>query len=702
MLFRSCAGRVSIGAWRSRKYVLWSVCLMALIFLLYVQYTPNSMIGLVNDPQQHRTLHSFRRQRQDSYKKPPKVSFIDNDYIRHNNEREENVNELPNKLVPPQHLPGDADVARNSLMRDGFAVDKSQNVEQKYDVPQIVEKSNVARFPEPVVPNKIDRQEDIYAGQAAAEWNGGSYRYNGFGEPVYNHGNRPNYIPKQRVIHLDLKGAPPLVSMYKTLIPWLSQYGATAILMEYEDMFPWEGSLSPLAAKNHYSKEDVREFLSLCKENNLEVIPLVQTFGHLEYALKRPSYSHLREVPEMPQAICPSKNESLMLVKSMIDQMMKLHKGLVRYLHIGCDEVYQLGECEKCRAKVREALFLEHVSKVAKYVRETYKVIPIIWHDMLTHVSEYLMKDYHIGELVEPMVWVYAEDVYRFVQPSTWSKFAEVFPTAWTASAFKGAFGEQSTVPNVQRHLDNNQNWLDVMASESTKFSAGFRGLVLTGWQRHDHFAVLCELIPSALPSLAINLITVSHGYFNETVLPKLYEALKCMQTPKYQTGLNLDSDPFLWDKFSWCFFPGSLIFKSTARLDATKKEVQAYIDKVTLQRAWITDYNRRHNYSSPMRIDEDLEELPSRIHAISLLIRTVKEALSEWYDEWTVGEWIEQHIWPLLDKMETLRKEAESMKLVKTWAARPLPLLPQLEAYGVREPKNKNDARRETPEGRT
>ena len=40
--------------------------------------------------------------------------------------------------------------------------------------------------------------------------------------------------------------------------------------------------------------------------------------------------------------------------------------------------------------------------------------------------------------LVEPMVWVYAEEVYRFVPSFTFDRFAEVFDTLWTASAFKG------------------------------------------------------------------------------------------------------------------------------------------------------------------------------------------------------------------------------------------------------------------------
>ena len=515
---------------------------------------------------------------------------------------------------------------------------------------------------------------------------GGNYRYNPYGEPVYGRTDRPNYIPKHRVVHFDLKGAPPLMTMLKTLIPWLATHGATAILLEYEDVFPLHGTLSSAAAINHYTPSQIQELLDLCEQHKIEVIPLVQTLGHLEFVLKLPKFSHLREVPEMPQALCPSKNESVKLVYELIDQVMHLHPGS-RYLHIGCDEVFHMGECELCRQVARENLFLQHVATVAKYVRAKYGASVLIWDDMLRHISDSAMTDYHIGELVEPMVWVYAEDVYRFVQPAIWSKYSRVFSGIWAASAFKGAFGEQLTVPNVRRHLDNNMNWLDVMATETPKFSQGFRGLVLTGWQRYDHFAVLCELLPAAIPSLAVNLISTSHGYFNSSLQKELYSALNCGQTPQYQSWINLDADPFLWDKFAWCFFPGKQSFSLTSRLDSTFREVDAYVDRITRSRAWITDYNRRHNFSSPMRIDEDLEELPGRLHSVTTLIKTARESLIDWFDEWTIGEWVEQHIWPMLHKLETLQKESESIKRMKHWPARPLPLLPQLAQYGISEP---------------
>ncbi|XP_066962631.1 hexosaminidase D isoform X1 [Macrobrachium rosenbergii] len=690
---RAWFGRAGVGAWRSRKQVVWAACVLVTVGVVYLQYAPGEPVDHPNAPR-HRALNTLYSSHERDSQSPSRdtgihiqhVKFVTGEDVRHPGAWPNHIDgqETQNGIQKEWHqnenvikyetLPPDPNALQHrravEVLQQRVAERKAQEQQQHHE---IHEPAGAVVIP----------QQDL---GAPGGWGGVQYRYNPYGEPVYGRTDRPNYIPTHRLVHFDLKGAPPKMSALLQLLPWLAAQGATAVLLEYEDMFPFKGRLAPLAAKNHYSRKQITNLVTACRNNGLEVIPLVQTFGHLEFALKHERFSHLREVPEFPQALCPSLNESLWLVNSIIDQVMALHPG-VRYLHIGCDEVYHMGECEKCRLILRETLFLHHVEVVARYVRRKYNAIPLVWDDMLRHISETAMQEAHMGELVEPMVWVYAEDVYRFVQPSVWTKYGQIFSQIWAASAFKGAFGEQLTVPNVRRHLDNNLNWLDVMASEAVKFTGGFRGIVLTGWQRYDHFAVLCELLPAALPSLAVNLIATSHGYFNSSLQGQLYQALNCMQTPKYQTWINLDTDPYLWDKFSWCFFPGAQVFKVTARLDATKRDVDSYIERVTRSRGWITDYNRRHNYSSPMRVDEDLEELPTRLHSVTLLLKTAREALSEWFDDWTVGEWLEQHVWPLLKNLNTIQRESESMKAVRYWPARPLPLLPELASYGVSQP---------------
>lgn len=85
-------------------------------------------------------------------------------------------------------------------------------------------------------------------------------------------------------------------------------------------------------------------------------------------------------------------------------------------------------------------------------------------------------------------------DIYRFISPSQWEYYSSLFDNVWGASAFKGAFGETLTVPDMKMHLDNNIAWLLALQEQDKKFQ-NIQGLVITGWQRYDHLGNLCELL---------------------------------------------------------------------------------------------------------------------------------------------------------------------------------------------------------------
>merc|ERR1711971_1100187 len=388
-----------------------------------------------------------------------------------------------------------------------------------------------------------------------------------------------------------------------------------------------------------YNKSDIYNILIKSKELGLEVIPLVQTFGHMEFILKHGQFAHLRDSADMPESICPCHQQTMTLIGLYIDQVMALHKD-IKSLHIGCDEVYHLGECSDCSGQGRTDVFVKHVSTVANYVKNKYPHVEsiIIWDDMLRNFMSSEMMP--LKDLVVPMVWVYAEEVYHFM------------PTY-------------------------NLNWLDVMSNEESKFPNGFQGIVITGWSRYDHFAVLAELLPASMPSLATNLISVSHGYFNASWQKELYQSLQCADNSRlYEEFIDLESDPTLHEKMSWCFFTGSSIFKMIHVLGSVQKEVSEYLKKYSSQEGWLTEFNFRHNYSSPFRVNEGLDEHSRMSYLVTSLIKQAQQSLSEIYDDYTVAEWIEQKIYPLHKDLNDFKVRAESLKRRNTWPRRPFPIL--------------------------
>lgn len=85
----------------------------------------------------------------------------------------------------------------------------------------------------------------------------------------------------------------------------------------------------------------------------------------------------------------------------------------------------------------------------------------------------------------------------------------------------------------MKRHLENNLRWLALIHAEGSRFTLGIQGLAITGWQRYDHFAVLCELLPVAIPSLALCLASTSKGYFEiDSKENNLMSVLTCVEQP--------------------------------------------------------------------------------------------------------------------------------------------------------------------------
>ncbi|XP_032596423.1 hexosaminidase D [Drosophila grimshawi] len=508
--------------------------------------------------------------------------------------------------------------------------------------------------------------------------------------------------PAERLVHLDLKGAPPKLSFLKQMLPVLRALGATGLLIEYEDMFPYSGVLQSLAAHNAYKEAELKDFLETAwVEYGLSVMPLVQTFGHLEYALKLSGFEQLRELAESPQSICPSQPQSMALLEQMLTQVIELHMRpspanatkatpelpiKFTHLHIGCDEVQRMGECSLCRQRMRSELFLTHVISLAHFVRRRWPQLHVvIWDDQLREMTLSELQNSQIGTYVEPMVWVYASDIYHYIQPQLWDTYAKVFPSAWAASAFKGAFGESLLVPPLQQHLENNIRWLAVIAKEGGRFAKGFRGLALTGWQRYDHFAVLCELLPVGMPSLMTSLSTVAKGYFSTNPRDnELLRVLRCVFQPDSRRSghpwLELHPNAHYSQLFAVCSYPGHLVFKYALRLYDKLSEVRNYLQQTKEHSAWLSNYNVRHNFSSPLRVLELTARTPQLIEELRVMARESQQLLWEVYDEHTVAEFVEQHIYPSISALHQQLVSGQSMLQRRTWPQRPLPLSPELQ----------------------
>ncbi len=202
----------------------------------------------------------------------------------------------------------------------------------------------------------------------------------------------------ERVIHIDLKGAVPRVEYFGAFFKMLKDFGATGILLEYEDVFPYTGRLADAVHRQAFSLSDIDYIKKQASLNGLYIIPLVQTYGHLEWILKLKKFSHLRDHRDYPQVITQCLDESYEVIFDMLDQVIVQHPD-VPYFHVGLDEVYYKLLHPNCSNTQFNGdftkAFLSHLTRIASHVKEKLpKTKILIWDDMLHSMDEITMQTY--------------------------------------------------------------------------------------------------------------------------------------------------------------------------------------------------------------------------------------------------------------------------------------------------------------------
>uniref|UniRef100_A0A8C8S2U6 beta-N-acetylhexosaminidase n=1 Tax=Pelusios castaneus TaxID=367368 RepID=A0A8C8S2U6_9SAUR len=454
---------------------------------------------------------------------------------------------------------------------------------------------------------------------------------------------------EMRLIHLDLKGAAPKVSYLEQIFPLLSKLGANGVLVEYEDMFPFQGELEILRSPYAYSEADIEKIQQLAVLNELEVVPLVQTFGHVEFILKHDKYRHLREVERFPNSFNPHVPETLSLLKSLLSQVMDKHRHS-GWIHIGADEVFHLGEGMDSKNWISHnngdmgKMYLNHIKEVVNFLVNRYQGLQVLmWDDMLRKIDVGTIQESGIVKHVAPVLWFYAPDLDSEQIGKFISKYSESgFKTVWFASAFKGTTGPVQAWTPLNYHLKNHLSWLKVIQAMAKFPFIRFQGIALTGWQRYDHYSVLCELLPVAIPSLAVCLQTLENGGFTEAAKKKILDTLGFQ-------NIHLEK--------STCegngAFPGAEIYRMVEQIDGQLKEsIVKVLDDESAIKGWFSQYHRKHRFGNP----RNLENFGSKVLKVhedwENFIQNFRSQLDSIYFPDTVEEWMEENVNPYMDRL--------------------------------------------------
>ncbi|KAK0401893.1 hypothetical protein QR680_016033 [Steinernema hermaphroditum] len=441
-----------------------------------------------------------------------------------------------------------------------------------------------------------------------------------------------------RIVHFDLKGAPPRVAYYRKIFPVLRRLNATGILMEYEDMFPYSGELSVLARNDSYTVEEIYEICQLAKEHKLELIPLIPTFGSVEFLLKHKKFSHLKEKKD-PSTVCPSSEESVELIKKMIKQIYRVHSKVskLKSIHIGMNDPPRVGVDNRCKKRLVyeldwnvETLKLEHLTKIAYYAKKKLRLKRVlVWHDIIVNVNIKTLNE-SLGALLTPVLWHYdwnsGDD--RAFPDGTFAKFAEVFETMLFAGSFKGNKGEGQNANDMYYYFHNLFGHIHNCGKHSAILNDTLSGMIFTGRTRYKHGSTLCELFPANFPTLIAQLLFLNDNYEMEekNLLDATLKYLEYSGTDPLQPDIIETSNFELYYAHTFT----RPVDSNFVDADFPGKEIYIEIEKLRLVEWKIENLRKEDTTVVLSEIDTEKQEIENRL----------RPALLQYFYEKDVNEW--------------------------------------------------------------
>ena len=171
---------------------------------------------------------------------------------------------------------------------------------------------------------------------------------------------------------------------------WLAPKGCNLIVLLIRYAYQFE-SRPECASPRAVSKENLIKIREACKRNNIKLVPKMNLMGHQSEKSKDSMDGLLRAHPEFDEtpdkdevfycrSFCPNHPDIKPIIFDLMDELIDVCES--DGLHIGCDEVFDIGLCDRCRDKSTADIFADWVNALASHLRE-YGKRTYMWGDRL-------------------------------------------------------------------------------------------------------------------------------------------------------------------------------------------------------------------------------------------------------------------------------------------------------------------------------
>jgi hypothetical protein len=154
-----------------------------------------------------------------------------------------------------------------------------------------------------------------------------------------------------------------------------------------------------LNPEGRFTKQQVRQIIQYGRQRHIDVIPLVELYGHLHDLLRVEHYSHLGAFPHGPE-LDPTNPEVMKVLADWAGQLSDLFPS--PFIHIGFDETWQIEMlAQKLGGITASELFIKQLSQIAQLFQSRGKTV-MAWVDFLDHYPKVIDS---LPKGLLPVVW---------------------------------------------------------------------------------------------------------------------------------------------------------------------------------------------------------------------------------------------------------------------------------------------------------
>lgn len=173
------------------------------------------------------------------------------------------------------------------------------------------------------------------------------------------------------------------VNVIKQFIRYMALMGLNGLMMYTEDTYEIEELPYFGYMRGRYTAEEMRECDDYADQFGIEMIPCIQTLGHLQQALK---WDYTAEIKDHQDILLVGESKTYQFIEQMITAASQMFRS--KRIHIGMDEAFQVGLGKYLKQhgfRDRFEIMNEHVSKVLE-ITNRLGLKPMIWSDMYFNV----------------------------------------------------------------------------------------------------------------------------------------------------------------------------------------------------------------------------------------------------------------------------------------------------------------------------